>query len=77
MKETIFLVKFDRGYCAKKQPRYEGSFTNDVNAAQHYKTLEKAKERGDWGVNLVTNPLNSYTIEKYTVVTSFEFEGVA
>ena len=27
--ETVFLTKFDRGYYAEKQPRYEWSFTDN------------------------------------------------
>jgi len=74
--ETVYLVKFDRGYYAAKQPNYNWSFTDDPMLAHRYKKLDKARERGSWGVGLITDPLKLYTIEKYTVKTVFQFEGV-
>lgn len=65
MHETVYLVKFDRGYYAAKQKNYQWSFTDDPYLAQVYKTLDKAKERGEWGIGLVTDPLKNYVIEKY------------
>lgn len=82
MNETVYLVKFDRGYYAAKQPNYHWSFTDDPVLAQPYKTLKKARERGKWGEGLKqglkdhTYVIQSYVIERYTVKTVFEFEGV-
>lgn len=88
IKNTVYLVKFDRGYYAKKQPKYEWSFTDDPYLATHYKTLDAAIERGVFGVNLGTLRPDSeffseaanhqllrgttYTIEQYTVKTVLE-----
>lgn len=49
---TIYLVKFDLGYYATKQPNYEWSYTDDIRLAARYKTLDKAEARGKWGCNL-------------------------
>lgn len=66
---TVYVVKFDRGYYAEKQPQYHWSFTDDVELAKHYKKEKLAVERGDWGVQLMNNPLQSYEIEQYEIVT--------
>ena len=70
--ETVYLVKFDRGYYAKKQRGYHWSFTDDPYLAQTYKTFEKAEERGYWGIRLIDDPLKSYTVEKYVIKTTME-----
>lgn len=73
--KTIFLVKFDVGYYAKKQPHHEWSFTNNNLLAHRYSTYKGAEERGNWGVQLgkqwngrniknITYPSN-YKIEEY------------
>ncbi len=72
--EIFYLVKFDRGYYAAKQPHYDWSFTNDPMLALKYKTKKKANERGEWGIEKITDPLQSYVLEKYNV--NMEFEGV-
>lgn len=72
MNNTVYLVKFDRGYYAKKQPNYNWSFTDDPLQAHQYSKPEKAEERGRWGIGLVVDPLQSYTIEKYVVKTTME-----
>lgn len=78
--KTVYLVKFDLGYYAKKQPDYFWSYTDDVYAAATYTTAKKARERGVWGVGLMSTqgqPVPaSYVIEKYTVKTVMDFEGV-
>ena len=43
MNETVYLVKFDRGYYAKKQPNYKWAFTDDPYLAQTYKKFDKAE----------------------------------
>ena len=48
----IFLVKFDRGYYAEKQPNYEWSFTDDPLLAKQYKSFKTANERAEWGDGL-------------------------
>ena len=75
--KTVYLVKFDCGYYAEKQPHYDWSFTDDPMLANKYKTAKKAKERGVWGIRL-SNPLQSYVIERYniTVKTVLDFDGV-
>ncbi len=74
--QILYLVKFDRGYYAEKQPRYNWSFTDDPMLAKKYKMLKNAKEKGEWGIQLNTNPLQSYVIEKCTVTTKIELEGI-
>jgi hypothetical protein len=80
LEETVYLVKFNCGYFAAKQPHYDWSFTDDPILAQKYKTIKKAKERGEWGVDdafiTLNPPLKSYVIEKFIVKTVFQFEGV-
>ena len=68
--EKVFLVKFDKGYYAKKQPNYEWSFTDDPLLAQQYKTRKAAEERAEWGTSLVTNPLKSAEIETFLKTTT-------
>ena len=74
--QTVYLVKFDLGYYAKKQPNYEWSYTADPYLAASYQNERKAKERGEWGIGLTSimgEPIpNSYTIEKYIVKTVLE-----
>ena len=88
IKNTVYLVKFNQGYYAKKQPKYEWSFTDDPYLATHYKTRNAAEERGVFGVNLGTLGTDTeypfeaanhqllcgttYTIEQYTVKTVLE-----
>lgn len=74
MNETVYLVKFDRGYYAKKQPNYKWAFTDDPYLAKTYKKFDKAEERGKWGISLITNPLKSYTVEKYVIKTTMELQ---
>lgn len=78
--KTVYLVKFDLGYYAKKQPNYEWSYTNDPFLAATFKSVIVARGRGEWGVGLVDMPNRakpaSYIIEKYTVKTVMDFEGV-
>lgn len=73
MNETVFLVKFDRGYYAAKQPYYHWSYTDDPSLAKTYKTHEKAKGRGVWGTTLVNDACRSYVIEQYVIKTTMEF----
>jgi len=73
--ETVYLVKFDRGYYAAKQPNYQWSFTDDMLSALTYKTFKKAQERGKHGTYF-NSQVQSYTIERYTVKKTFEFEGI-
>jgi hypothetical protein len=88
IKNTVYLVKFETGYYAKKQPNYHWSFTDDPYLATHYKTRKMAEERGVWGVNLGTLGTDTeypfearnhqllsgttYTIEQYTLKTVLE-----
>ena len=70
--QVVYLVKFDSGYYAQKQPHYEWSYTDDPAQACQYKTLAKATERGEWGVGLVTGRQSNFTIEKFVVKTVME-----
>ena len=72
MNKVVYLVKFDRGYYAAKQPGYQQAYTDDVFLAQTYNTLKKAEERGEWGINLITDAPKVYVIEKYEVKTTME-----
>jgi hypothetical protein len=73
--ETIYFVKFDCGYYAAKQPHYDWSFTDNPSLAQKYKTIKNAKERGEHGTQLISKPLQSYVIERFTLKTLLVFEG--
>jgi hypothetical protein len=74
--ETIYLVRFDRGYYAESQPNYEWSFTDNPMLAKQYKKAKGAKERGVYGCKTIQNPLQFYVVERYTLNTSLDFEGV-
>lgn len=74
--EEVYVVKFDRGYYAKKQPRYEWSYTDELTEANFYKTFDKANERGLWGLGLCTRPCLSYEVQKYVVKTTSIIEKV-
>jgi len=82
MSETIvYLVNFENGtYLAKKQPKYEWSFTNDPILAHPYKTIDAATKHGKWGVDL-SNRVNcfinlpsmkTYVIEEWLIKTTME-----
>jgi hypothetical protein len=73
--ETVYFVKFDCGYYAAKQPHYDWSFTDNPSLAQKYKTIKNAKERGEHGTQLISKPLQSYVIERFTLKTLLVFEG--
>lgn len=47
----VYLVKFDCGYYAAKQPHYDWSFTDDRQLANRYKTKKAAEERANDGMN--------------------------
>jgi hypothetical protein len=73
IKNTVYLVKFDCGYYAKKQPNYHWSFTDDPYLATHYKTRKMAEERGVWAASLRGRAAGTtYTIEQYTLKTVLE-----
>ena len=72
MNEIVYLVKFDRGYYAAKQPNYQWSYTDDPFLAQKYKTRKKAEERGEWGLKKITDADKTYHIEQYTIKTTME-----
>lgn len=77
--KTVYLVKFDLGYYAKKQSNYEWSYTDDPYLAATFTSTKKAKDRGEWGLSLFDHvywpkPV-SYIIEKYTVKTVMEWAG--
>ena len=69
MKKTIFLVKFNKGYYAKKQPHYDWSFTDDPMLAQQYITEKTAKERVKWG-NEVQQGGGKAVVEKWELTLS-------
>lgn len=70
----IYLVKFDRGYYAKKQPVYEWSFTDDPLLAYRWKKKKDAEARGEWGVSLSGEKSRcaSFTVEKYLITETME-----
>lgn len=50
---TAYVVHFDPlGYYAENQPRYEWSFTNDIDKAKTYLTESAALERLEHGIGL-------------------------
>jgi hypothetical protein len=67
--KSVFLVKFEKGYYATKQPGYLWSFTTDPMLAKQYSSQKLAVERGKWGVTLITDPCKQYEIEQYVVRT--------
>lgn len=70
--ELVYLVKFDKGYYAKKQPNYLWSFTDDPTKALQYKSKKSAVERGEDGTNLIMNSCTSYKIETYRIISTME-----
>jgi hypothetical protein len=74
MKSNVFLVKFDRGYYAEKQPEYKWSYTNDPMLAKRYKTKKLAQGRASWGLGLVLDACSSAEIEEHelTIVTTMK-----
>lgn len=79
-KQIVFLVKFDLGYYANKQPNYEWSYTEDPFLANQYKTEKAAHERGNHGIRLsrygdIVVP-ESYMIERYSIETVMKFVDV-
>ena len=79
MKQTVYLVKFDCGYYAAKQPDYDWSFTDDPSLAMRYKTLRPAINRAKDGLaigkSLAKMPWRQDAIyaTKYTII---EYEVV-
>ncbi len=70
IEEKVFLVKFDCGYYASKQPRFEWSFTDDPLLAHTYETRKAAEERGEWGISKASDPRPSYEIEAFLKTTT-------
>lgn len=68
--KTVYLVRFDKGYYAAKQPNYKWSFTNDPLLAHQYITRKKAEERAEWGLALTIGPLATAEVEEYDAVTT-------
>ena len=79
MKQTVYLVKFDCGYYAAKQPNYDWSFTDDPSLAMRYKKLRPAINRAKDGLaigkSLAKMPWRQDAIyaTKYTII---EYEVV-
>jgi hypothetical protein len=67
--KIAYIVKFDRGYYANKQPNYHWSFTKYPSEAKMYTTLNRAESRGKEGIELSFNPCKSYKIEKVSIDT--------
>ena len=86
MKQTVYLVKFDCGYYAAKQPNYDWSFTDDPSLAMRYKKLRPAINRAKDGLaigkNLAKMPwrhavyATKYTIIEYEVVETMNMVSV-
>lgn len=70
MIKTVYLVKFDKGYYAAKQPNYEWSYTDDPLLAAQYKTAKAATERAKWGLGLISGKCDTAEIETYEVITT-------
>ena len=68
-KSTVYLVKFDLGYYADKQPNYEWSYTDDPLLAKRFKTMTKAEERGYYGIHLIELITGRVTPKVYTIET--------
>lgn len=71
--EKVFLVKFNRGYYAEKQPNYEWSFTDDPLLAKQYKSMKTAKERAEWGDGLKEfnqEPIKLVAVETFLKTTT-------
>ena len=89
MKQTVYLVKFDCGYYAAKQPDYDWSFTDDPSLAMRYKKLRPAINRAKDGLaigkskSLAKMPwrqdavyATKYTIIEYEVVETLNMVSV-
>lgn len=66
-----YVVLFNGStYYAAKQPRYEWSFTDDVEKACMYATRDSAQSRADWGMELLNGSIMSAKVVKVTVTTT-------
>jgi hypothetical protein len=81
---TVFLVKFDVGYYAAKQPHYHWSFTPDKLLAMPYTKRTAAVERAVDGIDLGNQwretgyqyrpdgiAASSYEIEEYEITETW------
>lgn len=69
---TVYVVKFNCGYYAKKQTVGTWEFTDNVDDANLYSTEKTAKERGELGVDtysrlLFENTTNGFDFGNYVV----------
>jgi hypothetical protein len=75
--KIVYLVWFDVGFYADKQPEYHWSYTDDPLLAKQYKTEKAAHQRGEHGINLIKGfddvvyP-KSYEVQRFKVVTAME-----
>jgi hypothetical protein len=73
--DTVYLVKFNCGYYAKNQKQYGNwIFTDDPYLAHQYKSIQKAKDRGEYllGYDYWEDGPTSYTIEEYHIITEMK-----
>jgi len=72
--QTFYVVKFNLGYYAENQAKYDWSYTEDVYEAKRYLNMRDAVNRAQWGLELVAMPYRQkpalYSIEEVQVTTS-------
>lgn len=71
----VYLVKFNCGYYAKNQKQYGNwIFTDDPYLAHQYKSIAKAKDRGEWGIGITNweDRPTSYIIEEHHIITEMK-----
>lgn len=69
----IYLVKFDKGYYAQKQPTYEWCYTDNPQEALRYKTFKAAKEKANHGLELNSNSNKIVVIEEFELVETLTY----
>ena len=71
MKEIKYSAYFTgKGFYADRQPKYEWSFTDDLNQAKKYKTISGVLDRVH-----CTDTTDSYDVSKYSAIIE-EFETI-
>ena len=70
--QTVYIVKFDKGYYAKKQPTYEWCYTDDILEAYTWKSLTAAKSKIKHN-QMIEDKSTKCIIEEYTVKSVMEF----
>jgi hypothetical protein len=82
-KHFSYIVLYENGYYADKQPNYEWSFTDNMLLAKHYKTFNTASKRAMYilkhyplisiqKVCTITDTKNEYTSVEYKISETYD-----